>query len=295
MKKYFFIFLVLVLSFNQAYAVESQEGIETNGGDGVCAEFLTLFDYMVMELRDALLTTEEVKIMKVMIEKRKIVELSSEPELSINGIPKDAINYPTLAKPKIVISQKSWARLTRLQKKQLVFHEMLPVAGFADKDYAVSSILVSKTGDGVRNNIEILQAFGSCNAVVLRSLKKHELLPLSFMNIPSDMSYRLCLPGLEAAILAGWDVNRCNSNGETLLVEMTNKKKCEEAKRARDPVEYDELMAGDMTISAVPDARIIEGFNLFKNRVLAAGGTNVCSGHYSPTWSTVETCHAGDQ
>ena len=182
----------------------------------------------------------------------------------MDGLPKDAINYPHLEKPKIIISQKSWNRLTLAQQEQLVLHEMLPIAGFSDSDYMLSSDLMKKTTNGIKASRDIAKAITNCDISALRTISRTDLMKTSFYNMPLATLNLLCLPALEMLVQNSWDLNRCNSNGETLLTAAINHKACW----------FDSPSWGPSS-----QKRRIE-YETFIKKIIEFGGTQTCSGVY---------------
>jgi hypothetical protein len=67
---------------------------------------------------------------------------STDEALSLNGIPKDAINYP--AEKRIVFNRAAWDKLkTYQQRASLVMHEYLGIMGLDDSSYRISSYFLS--------------------------------------------------------------------------------------------------------------------------------------------------------
>ncbi|WP_413288665.1 hypothetical protein [Bdellovibrio sp. HCB337] len=254
--KYLVVLSWLILQFS---SLPSKAGIETNGGDGVCAEFLSVFDELVVELSETLLSEYEKSVLQSVKQKRMIVDLKSVPELSLDGVPKDAINFPGLEKPRIEISQSSWARLSKNQKAQLVLHEMLPIAGYNDQNYILSSSFVNKTGGGRKRNIEIARSFLNCRYEELERVTTTDLQRIrlqNFYDLGGNSVMSLCLRGLELLIQAEWDLNRC-TQGKTVLSQL----------------EY-------FFESHLDEPETKKRYIKFKELVLKNGGTKTCSGHY---------------
>lgn len=264
MKKYYFLLLALTL------CLKSHAGIQTNGGDGIVAEFLAIFDNLYFELSHTNLNSDKVKgtqILAAMNSKRAHLELKSTPELSIDNIAKDAINYPELNPPLIEISQISWSRLSRVQKAQLVLHEMLPIAGYADHDYALSSWFINKTNLGEDRNGEIKRIFESCNSSELKNIKLFEIkriLEQRQIALPHIVSKGICVEGLRLLIKAGWDLNLCHAS---------------EA-QANSP-EWTPL-ANIIAFFPRGFREHYKHFDEFKALLLNHGATTTCSGYYKP-------------
>lgn len=194
----------------------SPEGIETNGGDGVSAEFLAILDQTLAALTDAYLSEDQTILVEALASKRTVVAVSTAAELYLDGVEKDAINHPTLAPPRIIISRKSWSRLTAIQKKHLGLHEMLPLVGRPDQDYKLSSELANKLHHFQRSNMEVQRAFFTCDGNILGSIGRSDLERLRETSLAHDVAISLCYTGLRVLANANWDFNQCDE-GRTPL------------------------------------------------------------------------------
>jgi len=71
------------------------------------------------------------------------VEFLCAKNIEVGGEPKDAVNFPLRDPQLIVLNCEKWnSSLTEKQKKILVVHELLPILGFEDFDYAKSSLIL---------------------------------------------------------------------------------------------------------------------------------------------------------
>lgn len=224
MKKIFVLFISLILNLPLLAIATVPEGIETNGGDGMAAEFLAAFDETLALLGDAYLTDDQNKMIDVLTEKRALVTISTVAELFLDGVEKDAINHPTLVPPKIVLSRKSWSRLSPTQKRHLSLHEMLPIAGIADSDYKVSSLLVNKIHLIARSNLEISRAFFVCDEQVLNTLGRMDFQRVRDEPLVHNAAISLCYKGLQLLVAAHWNFNQCDEEQTPLeLLEFFRK------------------------------------------------------------------------
>jgi len=64
----------------------------------------------------------------------------------LNGNEVDAINYPDIESPRILISRSRWLddRLTNQMRALLVFHEYLSIAGYDDSSYKISYVRIQE-------------------------------------------------------------------------------------------------------------------------------------------------------
>ncbi len=63
-------------------------------------------------------------------------------DLYLDGVKKDAINYPNEVPQRLELDCSKWMTLNTQQKRILAVHEFLPLFGIEDKDYALSSALI---------------------------------------------------------------------------------------------------------------------------------------------------------
>lgn len=70
---------------------------------------------------------------------------STDDELTLNNVPKDAINYPD--EGRIIFNRGRWSKLqTYREKAALVFHEYLGIMRVDDKSYQMSSWILGLAG-----------------------------------------------------------------------------------------------------------------------------------------------------
>lgn len=116
-----------------------------NGGDAIVAEFLEIAEKFVKEFREvppANLPFDLNVFAKAVDGCRnddKKMESTTE-DLVLNGVRKDAINYPSTGR--IVIQRLRWLSLPYYLKRRLVLHEFLWLIGVDDGDYRISSSLI---------------------------------------------------------------------------------------------------------------------------------------------------------
>lgn len=207
---------ITVLFFSTYARATVTQGIETNGGDGIVAEFFETFDRVISNLNPSSLTADDKVMVKKLQEVRSQVSVSTEPELWLNGIEVDAINQPSAVPPRIVISQKSWQRLLYPQKQHLTIHEMLPVAGYYDRDYKASTQLINKAPIVFSSRKEIYLAFLSCKKDLLQRMNISDFERIGDLHPVISAVQGLCRAGVEAAIRVHWNLNECEK-GKTPL------------------------------------------------------------------------------
>ncbi|MEK2690653.1 PAN domain-containing protein [Bdellovibrio sp. GT3] len=110
------------------------------GGDGVVAEFTSIANVVFSALRSS---PEQISVVDV----RKISEslpslniISTDEQLVVNNLSKDAKNWPT--EKRIAINRARWMALSDSQRQILVVHEVVSVNGYDDRYYNISSDLL---------------------------------------------------------------------------------------------------------------------------------------------------------
>lgn len=133
------------LPFSQAFA---GEWVERNGGNPHVIEAKKIQE----EIRTDLLHVTAAKLISKEFYLRYnfglykhlgIVQFTTTP-LFIGKTQYSAVNEldeNIKTKKNIIIYTPTWEKMTYELKKKLLFHELLPVAGFMDKDYRVSGVL----------------------------------------------------------------------------------------------------------------------------------------------------------
>jgi len=114
---------------------------ESYGGDSAIMEFKHLAKEVSYVLNDNLYSNNfglEISTWKDIIN-LSYVECASN--LSLDGVAKDAINYPYETPQKVLLDCKKWNTLSTAQKYRLSIHEYLPLAGINDSSYAYSEII----------------------------------------------------------------------------------------------------------------------------------------------------------
>lgn len=115
-------------------------GQEGNGGDAYAIEFKALAIGIAARIEQEPRIGVSGQALLEAIEK---TEVTSKDELTLDGRPVDAINYPDPEKPRIVLSRKGFDRLREnsADKGVLILHEYLGILGIADERYQQSSFL----------------------------------------------------------------------------------------------------------------------------------------------------------
>lgn len=111
---------------------------ESYGGDSAIMEFKHLAKEVSYILNDGHYSNDfglEITTLKSIVN-LSYVECSSN--LVLDGVAKDAINFPYETPQKILLDCKKWNTLSTAQKYRLAIHEYLPLAGINDTTYAFS-------------------------------------------------------------------------------------------------------------------------------------------------------------
>lgn len=132
-------------------------GQEGNGGDIYSIEFTRIASRLVFNLRTNSAMSPYLEKLTQAIEEVSVE--STMENLFLNGIPKDAINYPR--EKRIVFHRRTWLGLSSADRPFLVLHEYLGVAGFDDNSYKISNLILKKYIDvefALAAHLNILQA-----------------------------------------------------------------------------------------------------------------------------------------
>ncbi|WP_374073644.1 hypothetical protein [Bdellovibrio bacteriovorus] len=211
--------VILVLLFasliHTSPALAIRNGTETNGGDGFVADFYKVLDETTQMLEAETLSESEFIQLNKIKGLRHLIEVLSTPTVFLNGREVSAINNPTLFPPRIVISQKYWKDFSDEQKRQLVLHEMLPVAGFYDKDYGLSSAFMLKLQPKSQDITLVYDMVAMCSTMSLGKLRISVLRKTKSLNhLIHSATMKGCRDFIKAAANAGWDIEYCR-NGQT--------------------------------------------------------------------------------
>ena len=90
-----------------------------NGGDTYAFEFVTIAKdiHTYLEIADA----KKIHLGQLQDALKNTKVESTDKKLSLNGVPKDAINYPT--EKRIIFNRTSWTNTKESLKPGLVLHE----------------------------------------------------------------------------------------------------------------------------------------------------------------------------
>lgn len=115
---------------------------ESYGGNGEIAEFkskaMEVF-YFALKNGDALNLNLTYANAQAAISEALVL---CARNLTLNGVTKDAINYPKEWPQRIELDCSKWSTLDINEKRILAVHEFLPLLGFEDVDYRLSTDLI---------------------------------------------------------------------------------------------------------------------------------------------------------
>lgn len=135
----FFLISLLLLPWG------AKAGQEGHGGDIVVSEFLIyaneVGDSLQGLLEFQLPSSDFIKEYNDAVADTKV---SSEDRVYLSAVEVDAINFPSIDDPRIIINRERWLdpRLNIIQRKRLVLHEYLSIMGYDDSNYMLSYILI---------------------------------------------------------------------------------------------------------------------------------------------------------
>lgn len=133
--------LALYLLFSLWIATPASAWRESHGGDSTVMEFRELSALISEDLNAIAISRWPKDLVDFPQAFRKVatvLDIQSAYYLAINGVQKDAINYPFKNPPRLLINQRRWAQLSYKQKEKLILHEMLHLAHYDDHDYQLS-------------------------------------------------------------------------------------------------------------------------------------------------------------
>jgi hypothetical protein len=110
-----------------------------NGGDVFALHFVGIATNIVSFLQNNINSKYDYRELKRVVETTKVE--STNIDLFIRGIPKDAINFP--AEKKIIFNRKRWDEIPDSEKPALVVHEYLGVMGIDDSSYIHTSAILN--------------------------------------------------------------------------------------------------------------------------------------------------------
>lgn len=167
MKLFFFTLLTTLSFYSVAHAQQ-----ETHGGDGFALEFLQAYTELRAHFTDAEIPMADGRQFSVQAldRIRPKLKIISSAKVYWNDQEVSARNTPS--QYLVELSQSHWVLLNFEQKIALVLHEVLPIAGWVDDDYVVSTTLLKHLSiqPGKTSIEKIADGLLSCKTGVLQSL-----------------------------------------------------------------------------------------------------------------------------
>ncbi|MEK2690854.1 hypothetical protein [Bdellovibrio sp. GT3] len=127
--------LIMLLLSPLAFAGPRYVG---NGGDTYSLQFQVYAEKLNKYLQNSNIEGLNVILLRDAISSTKVE--STNQKLILNGIPKDAINYP--AEKRIIFNSNRWIGFTEDEKLSLVLHEYLGLIGLEDAKYTYSKLIL---------------------------------------------------------------------------------------------------------------------------------------------------------
>lgn len=134
MKNLLVFFTLLLLSQN----LHAGPRVIGNGGDVYALQFVSYANKILLYLQNSQVEGLDIKTLSKAIESAKVE--STTKDLKLNGMDKDAINYPT--QNRIVFNQKRWSSMLNDERLALVLHEYLGLIGKEDANYQFSKLVL---------------------------------------------------------------------------------------------------------------------------------------------------------
>jgi hypothetical protein len=140
----FFVFCAVIFLVNPQVG-SARGGEQTNGGDGVVADFYGALDMVIALMPPQLRYSESLSFKKDDFQNiRDRVFITSAPSVYVGQQEVMALNKPKSNPPEIVVSQRLWPVLGQENKYRLALHELLPIMGYADKGYSYSGWIAQR-------------------------------------------------------------------------------------------------------------------------------------------------------
>ncbi|MBK9321580.1 MAG: hypothetical protein IPM97_01250 [Bdellovibrionaceae bacterium] len=172
--KYFSLTILIVCQF----VFEVRAGHETgHGGDGRASEFVAMAQLLLKDLKAQPIPGIDTAKLESAISQTKVRSSADTLSDIDSGKKVDAINHPQKTPPEIVISRSAWDTIASgFERRRLVLHEYLNIAGVDDRQYQLSSLFdrarVCTRSPAMRAALE--RSFGgtSCDKITEKDLLK---------------------------------------------------------------------------------------------------------------------------
>jgi len=132
------LFLLVAVLPTSAFAASFGHD-QGNGGDGYSLQFVGVGKKIVQYLKYQK-TDLNIDALQEALDSTRVE--STTEFLTLNGLPKDALNYPR--QKRIVFNRGRWDAISRDEKPALVLHEYLGILGMEDASYKYSKSLIGE-------------------------------------------------------------------------------------------------------------------------------------------------------
>lgn len=146
MKFLYLLFFTAITAHASPVALES--GQEGHGGDIAVAQFIQQTDFLLNDLAKIepaqLPNANFISELVAATQHTKIY--STDLPLTLNGVEVDAVNFPDMNNPRIIISRNRWldTRVHFSWRRLLILHEYLSIIGHQDGRYEISRPLIEQ-------------------------------------------------------------------------------------------------------------------------------------------------------
>jgi hypothetical protein len=128
----------VVLAIAMLFTQQAQAGNEVgNGGDRYAQEFTAIARSIVNELKAN--PNEQIQNLAGLEEAVEDATIRTKDTVRLGGEEVDAVNFPQ--RKRIELSRSRWKDYNLEQKRQLVMHEILGLAGEDDQHYQISGVI----------------------------------------------------------------------------------------------------------------------------------------------------------
>lgn len=131
---------ILVLTAFLSFSISTHAGprVIGNGGDVYALQFITFAQYLLKHLQNSNIKGLDIDALGNAINTSSVE--STEEYLKLNGMDKDAINYPS--EKRIIFNRIRWSSFITNERLALVLHEYLGLLGTQDANYQYSKFLL---------------------------------------------------------------------------------------------------------------------------------------------------------
>lgn len=219
-----FTYVIMALAFQLPFIAIAGTS-SSGGGDGDSIEFVQMGYRLNQALRASPMPDFSIDAFSKAIEATTVN--STDQQLLLGGMVKDAINYPL--KGEIVFNLNAWEKANFGRRIRLVFHEYLGILGADDSSYQITNRLDQYTNIGAwgvggiaasqqrtDGNFDVLCSDGSFEIVNQQDLNNNNVCPhsgggqmpnniLSIMKRP-DGSFNVICKNLSTAVATADDI-----------------------------------------------------------------------------------------